>query len=51
MKAEKKENIFFVFYILIVLVLAAIYFSVPERREFIGFNMKWWQEFWRRLVI
>jgi hypothetical protein len=44
MKAENKKNILFVLYILTVLVLAVIYFSVPERREFIAFNMKWWKE-------
>ncbi len=45
MKAENRKSIFFVLYIITVLVLALIYFSVPERKEFLEFNMKWWKEF------
>jgi len=46
MKAERK-NILFVLYIISVLVLAVIYFSVPERRDFLEFNIRWWKEFWQ----
>ncbi len=49
MKTENKKNILFVLYMLSVLVLAVIYFSVPERREFIEFHIRWWKEFWRVL--
>jgi hypothetical protein len=49
MKAENNKNIFFVLYILTVLVLAVIYFSVPERKELLDFNIRWWKEFWRAL--
>jgi hypothetical protein len=46
MKAEGKKDILFVLYILTVLILTVIYFSVPERQEFIDFQVKWWSEFW-----
>jgi hypothetical protein len=49
MKAENRENIFFVLYIITVVVLAVIYFSVPERGDFLEFNMRWWKEFRRVL--
>jgi hypothetical protein len=49
MKAENKKHMFFVLYILTVLVLALIYFSVPERKEFIEFHIRWWKEFWQVL--
>jgi len=46
MKSENKQNIFFVLFIVTISVLAVIYFSVPERKEFLEFNMRWWKEFW-----
>jgi len=49
MKAENKKRILFVLYMLTVLVLVLIYFSVPERKEFIEFHLRWWKEFWRVL--
>lgn len=49
MKTENKKNMLFVLYLLTVLVLALIYFSVPERKEFLEFNLRWWKEFWRVL--
>ncbi|MBI4849368.1 MAG: hypothetical protein HY808_12480 [Nitrospirae bacterium] len=45
MKAETKDNIFSILYILIALVLVVIYFSVPERVPFLENQMKWWREF------
>jgi len=45
MKADHSKNILFVLYLLSVLVLAVIYFTVPERTEFIEFNIRWWKEF------
>ncbi len=46
MKAEDRENTFFIIFILIVLALAVIYFTVPERPAFIDYQIKWWSEFW-----
>ncbi len=46
MKEERGRDIIFVLYILIVLALAIIYFSVPERALFIENQIKWWREFW-----
>ncbi|MBI4683201.1 MAG: hypothetical protein HY757_08905 [Nitrospirae bacterium] len=50
-KAEGRKDLVFVLYIMAVLILAVIYFTVPERKEFIGFQLEWWKEFWRSLVI
>lgn len=44
MKAEYKKEIPLIIYILTVLVLAAIYFTVPERKDFIEFQFTWWRE-------
>lgn len=41
-----KERLF-ILYILTVLVLAVIYFTVPERSEFFDFQIKWWSEMWQ----
>ena len=40
-------SILFILYILTVLVLAVIYFTVPERKEFFDFQVKWWGEMWQ----
>ena len=44
MKAEYKKEILFIIYTVTVLILAAIYFTVPERKDFIEFQFKWWRE-------
>ena len=46
MKDENKKNILFVIYITAVLVLAIIYFTVPERGAFFDYQVKWWSEMW-----
>lgn len=46
MKENAKKDKLFILYILIVLVLAVIYFSVPERKEFLDFQVKWWSGMW-----
>lgn len=45
MKSERKKDIYFAIYIILVITLAAIYFTVPERKDFIEFQVKWWGEF------
>jgi len=45
MKDEKRKNIIFVLFILIVLIMAVIYFSVPERALFLENQITWWKEF------
>lgn len=47
MKAEDRENIFFIIFILIVTAMAFIYFTVPERPAFFENQIKWWGEFWK----
>lgn len=44
MKEEKAKDIFLILYLLIVLVLAMVYFLVPERKIFIENTIKWWSE-------
>ncbi len=46
MKDEGKRDIFFIIYILAVLVLSVIYFTVPERATFLENQMEWWKELW-----
>jgi hypothetical protein len=44
MKAEGGKDIYFILYLIIVLILAVIYFTVPERALFIDNQLKWWKE-------
>lgn len=46
MKDEGKKNICFILYITAILVLAIVYFTVPERKTFFDFQIKWWSEMW-----
>ncbi len=50
MTDKGKKELFFSLYILSVLILALIYFTVPERKEFLEFQSRWWKEFWSVLV-
>ena len=45
MKSEREKDIYFAIYMIAVIVLAVIYFTVPERTGFIDFQFKWWGEF------
>lgn len=45
MEEGRKKDILFYVYILAVVCLAVIYFTVPERKEFIDLQVKWWKEF------
>ena len=44
MKEESKKDLFFILYILVVLILAVIYFSVPDRAVLIENTVKWWKD-------
>ncbi len=44
MKDEHRKDILFLLYMLIVLTLAVIYFTVPERALFIENEIEWWKE-------
>jgi hypothetical protein len=46
MREESRHTLLFTIYILIVLVLAVTYFTVPERADFIDFQVRWWKELW-----
>ena len=46
MNDEKRKNIIFILFILIVLIMAVVYFSVPERALFLENQITWWKEFW-----
>ena len=45
MTEEEKKDILFILLLVIVAVLAALYFSVPERTLFVEKQMLWWSEF------
>jgi len=46
MRSGDRKNTFFVLFIISVIVLAVIYFTVPERVNFLENQIKWWREFW-----
>ena len=43
---EQSKDILFLFFILTVLVLSVLYFSVPERVFFMENEINWWLELW-----
>jgi len=45
MTEEQKKNFLYIVFILTVIILAVIYFSVPERAKFFDNQIKWWTEF------
>ena len=45
MKEDKGNRVLSVLYIAAVVILAVLYFMVPERKEFIRFELTWWGEF------
>lgn len=47
MQEKDKKDILLFLYILIVLVLGVIYFTVPERANFFEFQLEWWREMWQ----
>ncbi len=42
MKAERRKDIFFILYMSIIIIMAVIYFTVPERMSFLENQFKWW---------
>ncbi|MBI4825291.1 MAG: hypothetical protein HY807_02575 [Nitrospirae bacterium] len=42
---ERKKDILFMVFIIVVMTLAVIYFLVPERALFMENQLKWWAEF------
>ena len=45
MTEEQKKNFLYIVFIVTVVLLAVIYFSVPERAKLIENQFKWWKEF------
>jgi hypothetical protein len=46
MKEETWNEILFTAFIIVIVFLALIYFTVPERTDFIEFQKGWWKELW-----
>ena len=46
MKEGCSKDIIFLLFILAVLILSVLYFSVPERVLFMENQIKWWEELW-----
>ena len=44
MKKIERKDLFFIIYMLVVVVLGFVYFSVPERADFFEFQVRWWNE-------
>jgi len=45
MGTERRENIFFVLFILVIIIMAVVYFSAPERELFLENQLSWWRQF------
>ncbi len=43
---DRKDILYYLF-IIIILIMAVIYFTVPERASFIKNQLKWWGEFFK----
>ncbi len=43
---DEQRDIVFLLFISAVLILSALYFSVPERVLFMENEIRWWSEFW-----
>lgn len=46
MKRENRQDIYAVLYIVVLLVMAVIYFAIPARKQFIDYQLVWWGEMW-----
>jgi len=46
MKVDNSEHIISILFILIIFVMAVVYFTVSERALFLENQIKWWKEFW-----
>ena len=45
MTEKQKNDFLYIVFIVTVLILAVLYFSVPERSNFIENQLTWWTEF------
>lgn len=45
MKEETGKGLLFILYVAAAGILALIYFTVPERKDFFHFELEWWREF------
>ena len=46
MKEKNSKDIYFALYIITVLVMAVIYFTMSGRKQFIENQLDWWGELW-----
>ena len=45
MTEEQKKDYLYLLFIITVIILAVLYFTVPERSMMIENQMRWWKEF------
>lgn len=50
MKNRAGKDILFGMYLIVLVAMAFIYFTVPERVLFLKNQLKWWGEMWRIVV-
>lgn len=50
MRKRERTELSYILYVVLVVVLAGIYFFVPERREFFDYQRVWWGQMWRVIV-
>ncbi len=46
MEENRSKDIIFILFIVTVLILSVLYFSVHERALFMENQIEWWEEFW-----
>ncbi len=46
-KLKDRKDVLYYLLMLIIVVMAIIYFTVPERASFIENQLKWWGEFFK----
>ncbi len=42
---KRRHDILFLIYLMIIIILAVMYFTVPERKMFLENQLEWWREF------
>jgi len=43
---KEGKNTYSVLYIIVIIIMTIVYFSVPERKAFLENQMHWWGEMW-----
>ena len=50
MKEDRVADMVFIFYIVVVIALAFVYFSAPERADIISNALNWWSQLLKMIL-